>query len=54
MEFIVDSSAFVRVKGDWFRIDSGMRQECFMFHWVFNVYMDGVMKDVNRGWEGGE
>ena len=37
----------VRVKRDEcerFRIDSGMRQGCIMSPWLFNVYMDGVMK----------
>ena len=32
-----------------FRIDSGVRQACITIisPWLFNVYMDGVMKDVN-------
>ena len=30
-----------------FRIDRGVRQECIMSRWLFNVYMDGVMKEVN-------
>ena len=44
-----DSSACVRVKGgesERFRIDSGVRQGCIMSPWLFNVYMDGVMKEV--------
>ena len=43
----VDSSACVRVKGgesEQFRIYSGVRQGCIMSHWLFNVYLDGVMK----------
>ena len=38
----------VRVKGEseCFRIDSGVRQGCTMSPWLFNVYMDAVMKDV--------
>ena len=50
----VDSSAFVRVKGnesEWFRIYSGMRQVCIMSPWLFNVYMDGVTKEVKMGME---
>ena len=50
----VDSVACVRVKGgvsEQFRIDSRMRQGCIMFPWVFNVYMDVVMKDVKMGME---
>ena len=49
----VDSSAFVRVKGsesELFRIDIGMRQECIMSPWLFNLYMDGVM-EVKMGME---
>ena len=45
----VDSSACVRVKGDEcerFRVDSVMREGCIMSTWLFNVYMDGVMKEV--------
>ena len=48
----IDSSACVRIKGGWgelFRIDSGVRQGCIMLLWLFNVYMDGMMKDVKMG-----
>ena len=48
----VDSSACVRVKGDeseGFRIDSGVRPGCIMSPWLFNVYMDGVVKEVKMG-----
>ena len=48
----IDGSACFRVKGgenEWFRIDSGVRQGCIMFPWLFNVYMDEVMKDVKMG-----
>ena len=50
----VDSSACVRVKGgasERFRIDSGMRQGCIMSPRLFNVYMDGVMKEVRMRME---
>ena len=43
----VDSSASVIVKGgesEWFRIDSVVRQGRITSPWVFNVYMDAVMK----------
>ena len=33
-------------ESEWFRIDSGVRQECIVSLWLFNVYMDGVMKEV--------
>ena len=29
-----------------FRIDSGVRQGCIMSTWLFNVYMDGMVKEV--------
>ena len=48
----VDSSACVRVKGresERFRIDSGVRQGFIMPPWVFDVYMNGVMKEVKMG-----
>ena len=48
----VNSSAYVRVKmgeSERFRIDSGVRQGCIMSPWLFNVYMDGVMKEVKVG-----
>ena len=48
----VDSSDCVRIKGgesEWFWIDSGVRQGWIMSPWLFNVYMDGVMKDVKMG-----
>ena len=44
--------ACVRIKGDEsgkFRIDSGVRQGCIMSPWLFNVYMDGVIKEVKTG-----
>ena len=44
----VNSLACVRVKGgksDCFRIDSGVRQGSIMSFWLFNVYMDAVMKE---------
>ena len=48
----VDSSACVRVKGgasEHFRIDSGIKQGCVMSPWLFNVYMDAVMKELKMG-----
>ena len=31
------------------RIASGMRQGCIMSPWLFNVYMDALMKEVKMG-----
>ena len=45
----VNSLSFVRVKGgetECFRIDSGVRKGFIMSPWLFNVYMDAVMKEV--------
>ena len=50
----VDSSSCVRLKGDESErcmIDSGVRQGCIMSPWLFNVYMDAVMKEVKMGME---
>src|SRR5678815_4241468 len=47
-----DSEACVRingVNGDWFRIKSGVRQGCVMSPWLFNLDMDGVMKEIEVG-----
>ena len=30
-------------------VDSVVRQGCFMFPWLFNVYTEGVMKEVKMG-----
>ena len=50
----IDSSACVRVKGgenEQFRVDSGVKQGCIMSPWLFNVYMDEVMKEVKMKME---
>ena len=50
----VNSLASVRIKGgesECFRINRGVRQGCIMFPWLFNAYMDGVMKEVKM-WMG--
>ena len=48
----VNSLVSVRVKGgerECFRTNSGVTQGCIMSPWLFNVYMDAVMKDVKIG-----
>ena len=48
--FYVDSRACVRVGNDvseWFPVNVGLRQGCVMSPWLFNVYMDGVVREVN-------
>ena len=52
-----DSYNCVKVKGgeiERFRIYSGVRQGCIMSPWLYNVYMDGVMKEGRDSWEMGE
>ena len=48
--FYVDSRACVRVGKDlseWFPVNVGLRQGCVMSPWLFNIYMDGVVREVN-------
>ena len=45
------SEACVRVcreEGEWFRVGVGLRQGCVISPWLFNVFMDGVMKEVRE------
>ena len=54
--FYVDSRACVRVGMDvseWFPVNVGLRQGCVMSPWLLNVYMDGVVREVNAGAEKG-
>ena len=32
---------------EWFPVNIGLRQGCVMSPWLFNVYMDGVVREVN-------
>ena len=48
----VNSLASVRVKGgesECFRVDSGVRQGCIIFLWLFNAFMNAVMKELRMG-----
>ena len=48
--FYVDSRACVRVgnkESSSFEVRVGLRQGCVMSPWLFNVYMDGVVREVN-------
>ena len=48
--FYIDSRACVQVGNDvseWFPVNVGLRQSCEMSPWLFNVYMDGVVREVN-------
>ena len=48
--FYVDSRACVLVGNDvskWFPVNFGLRHGCVMSPWLFNLYMDGVVREVN-------
>ena len=58
IKIIYVDSICVRVKGcknDCFRIDNGVTEVRIMSPWLFNVYMDAVMKELKMGMgRGGE
>jgi hypothetical protein len=33
--------------GRKFRVDMGLRQGCVMSTWLFNIFIDGVVREVN-------
>ena len=35
------------VASEWFPVNVGFKQGCVMSPWLFNVYMDGVVREVN-------
>ena len=48
--FQIDNTACFRVGKDvseWFPTNVGLRQGCVMSSWLINVYMDGVIGEVN-------
>ena len=48
--FHTDSRACVQMGNDvseWFPVNVGLRQGCVMSPWLFNVYTDGVVREVN-------
>ena len=48
----INSLACVRLKGgeSWcFRMGSGVKHRCIMSPWLFNVYMDAVIKEEKMG-----
>ena len=54
--FYVNSRACVRVgssESDWFGVVVGLRQGCVMSSWLFNMFMDGVVREVNARTRGG-
>ena len=37
-----------REEGEWFEVGVGLRQGCVMSPWLFNFFMDAVMKEVRE------
>ena len=46
---IVQLASVKVVESEQFRINTGVRKGCIMSSWLFNVYKDGVMKEVKMG-----
>ena len=49
--FYKESEACVRVEGgmsEWFSVKVDLGQGCVMSPWLFNLFMDGVMKEFIR------
>ena len=32
---------------EWFPVNVGIRQGCVMFPWLFNAYMEGVVREAD-------
>ena len=50
LSFYIDSRACVGVgsgTSEWFPVEVGLRQGRVMSPWLFNLYMDGVVKKVS-------
>ena len=53
--FYKGSVACVRIENctsDCFSVNIGFRQGCVMSPWLFNIYMDGVVREVKDNTEG--
>ena len=35
-------------ESEWFHVRVGLRQGCVMSPWLFNMYMEGVVKELKR------
>ncbi len=50
--FNEEASTYFKISGEtseYFEIKVGLRQGCVMSPWLFNIYMDGVMREVKGG-----
>ena len=43
--YIIKTS--MKAVSEWFLVNVGLRQDCVMSPWLFNVCMDGVVREVN-------
>ena len=41
-------SRVCREEGEWFEVGVGLRQGCVMSPWLFNLFIDAVMKEVRE------
>ncbi len=39
-------------ESDWFEVNVGLRQGCVMSPWLFDLYVDGVVREVNARRQG--
>ncbi len=49
--FYEEESACVKISGETseqFEINVGLRQGCVMSLWLFNIYMDGVRREMKK------
>ena len=47
--FYAESEACIKVcrkESEWYGVEVGLRQGCVIFPWLFNLFMDGVMRDI--------
>ena len=52
--FYVDSTACFREGTDmseWLMVNVGLRQSCVLSPWLFNEYIDGVLRNVNASFD---
>ena len=51
-----NSKACVIVQGkesDWFKVGQGVRQGCTMSPWIFNIFMDNIVREAKQRFDGG-
>ena len=40
-------------KSDWFGVGQGVRQGCTMSLWLFNIFMDNIVREAKQRFDGG-